>query len=202
MIEMPLTITQRAREHIHFGSENMKTRKIPLIMGIIVLVALAFVGVAAACEDSCGDSCGDGCGDCGGCNLGCTPGYWKHPDIHPWPSDAALPGDDFFVGQRLTPDADLDGDGDDDTYLDSLWYKGGNGVDGAMRILYRAATAAYLNEMAFDEDFTCGAEGSVYGEWYELYLEGYLSEDRDTIIENAELIDECNNSFCPLSRGD
>jgi hypothetical protein len=116
-------------------------------------------------------------------NLGCTPGFWKHPDIHPWPSYAPEPDDSMFVG-------DLNGDGDPDTYLDSLQYKGGNGIDGARRILLRASTAAYLNEIAFGEDYTC------YNDWSDLFSDAYYHGDRHAMIDAAAQIDECNNSIC------
>jgi len=85
---------------------------------------------------------------------------------------------------------DLNGDGDPDTYLDTLSYKGGHGVDGARRILIRATIAAYLNQYAFGEDFTCSED------WVLLYFHGIVSGDRDMMIANANLIDECNNSIC------
>ena len=142
----------------------MKISKLSLA-GIVLLVALASVGVASACE-----------------GWGCTPGFWKnHPEA--WPDSAIQPEQPFPLG-------DLDSDGDPDTYLDTLSYKGGPGVDGARRILIRATIAAYLNQYAFGEDFTCSED------WVHLYLNGIVSDDRDTIIANANLIDECNNSIC------
>jgi hypothetical protein len=121
-------------------------------------------------------------------NLGCSPGYWKHPDIHPWPSEADQPDANLFVG-------DLDGDGDADTFLDSLWYKGGSGIDGARRILLRASTAAYLNEAAFGDDFTCADT------WEDLFADAFYGDDRKEMIHAADQIDECNNSICPSGCG-
>ena len=136
------------------------------LLGVVLLIALASVGVASACE-----------------GWGCTPGYWKHPEIHPWPSSAYEPDDNLLVG-------DLNGDSDPDTYLDSLWYKGGNDIDGAKRILLRASTAAYLNQIAFGEDFTCSED------WYSLFYDVYYFGDRHAMIDAAAQIDECNNSIC------
>jgi len=146
------------------GDVTMKISKLSLA-GIVLMVALASVGVASACE-----------------GWGCTPGFWKnHPEA--WP-DSAIPP------EQLTGLGDVDGDGDPDTYIDMLGYKGGPGVDGARKILLRAATAAYLNQYAFGEDFTCSDD------WFDLYVEAFLSGDRATMIANANLIDDCNNSIC------
>ena len=113
---------------------------------------------------------------------GCTPGFWKnHPEA--WPDSAIQP-------ERLFPLGDLNCDGAPDTYFDTLSYKGGPGVDGARRILIRATMAAHLNQVAFGEDFTCSED------WSLLFMHGMVSDDRDTIIANANLIDECNNSIC------
>ena len=93
----------------------MKTSRIPLLVGIVLLAALAFIGVASACE------------------YGCTPGYWKnHPKA--WPVE--------FVPAHPV---DLNNDGLDDTAMDMLRYKGGSGIEGAQRILLRAYVASYLN---------------------------------------------------------
>ena len=96
----------------------MNTKRIPLLVGIVLLVALAFVGVASACTE------------------GCTPGYWKNNYPGAWP----VPNNPLGVN--------LNGDSQPDTYLDALNYKGGTGVEGAERILLRAFVAAYLNSMA------------------------------------------------------
>ena len=101
----------------------MKTNRL-LLMGIVLLVALAFVGVASACE------------------YGCTPGYWKN-HLEVW-----------YTPDMRTGFGDLNGDGiDPDTPLDALKYHGGNDIDGARRILTRAYVAAVLNKAAFGDDF-------------------------------------------------
>ena len=134
------------------------------LAGIVLLIALASVGVASANE-----------------GWGCTHGFWKnHPES--WPVRTSP--------EQLFDGMDHDGDGDPDTYMDVLGYKGGPGVDGAMRILYRAAVAAHLNQRGFGRHFTCSDD------WIALFWEANLSGDRGTILANAELIDECNNSIC------
>jgi hypothetical protein len=142
---------------------SVKISKLSLA-GIVLLVALASVGVASANE-----------------GWGCTPGFWKnHPES--WPVRTSP--------EQLFGKMDLDDDGDLDTYMDVLGYKGGPGVDGAMRILYRTSVAAHLNQRGFGRDFTCSDD------WVALYTEANMSGDRATIIANANLIDECNNSIC------
>ena len=135
------------------------------LAGIVLLVALASVGVASAFAE-----------------WGCTPGFWKnHPES--WPVSAGSP-------EQVFPMGDLNGDGAPDTYLHTLSYKGGPGMDGARRILIRATMAAYLNQNAFGENYTCS------GDWILLYLHAIVSDDRDLMIANANLIDACNNSIC------
>ena len=100
----------------------MKTNRL-LLMGIVLLVALAFVGVASACE------------------YGCTPGYWKnHPEV--WEGITFVPGFDY-------PEIDLNSDPGFDTPLEMLSYHGGPGIDGAKRILLRAYIASFLNHEMF-----------------------------------------------------
>jgi hypothetical protein len=101
----------------------MKTRRLPLLVGIVLLLSLAFVGVASACE------------------FGCTPGFWKnHPDAWPEP-ELQLPCHDF----------DLNGDDVIDTPMDMLNYKGGSGIEGAQRIVLRAYVASKLNKATWSD---------------------------------------------------
>lgn len=82
-------------------------------------------------------------------NEGCTPGYWKnHPtsweEVNP---TALLTFDHVSVAfPPFAPsNSDLDGNGTADTFMDALNFKGGTGLIGAERILFRAAVAAWLN---------------------------------------------------------
>jgi hypothetical protein len=146
----------------------MKTKRLPLLVGIVLLLTLAFVGVASACE------------------YGCTPGYWKnHPDA--WP---CLNPDSIMV----PPDTDLNGDGQADTFMDALNYKGGSGDIGAERILLRAGVAAYLNECAFrSEEFP--------NDWQDEFF-GYLDDpagQRDNMLGLADYLDSLNNGVCEFT---
>jgi len=143
---------------------DMKTKRIPLLVGMVLLAAMAFVGIASACD------------------YGCTPGYWKnHPDDWPCldPNRVMDP-----------PNADLDGDGDLDTFMDALNYKGGSGDIGAERILLRAGVAAYLNSCAFDkfpDDFS-----DLFD-----YLDNPVGQ-RNGMLNLAGYFDYNNNAGCPF----
>ena len=77
-----------------------------------------------------------------GCEYeGKTPGFWKNHEEAWCPSGYStemLVGDVFIIPPCLSGLAD-------DTLLEALSYKGGRGVEGAARILLRAAVAAILN---------------------------------------------------------
>jgi len=114
----------------------MKTNRL-LLMGVVLLAALACVGVASACE------------------YGCTPGFWKnHYEV--WDGITFVPGDDY-------PEVDLNSDPGFDTPLEMLSYHGGPGIDGAKRILLRAYIASFLNhEMFADFPFNMGEVIAAY----------------------------------------
>jgi hypothetical protein len=132
-------------------------------------------------------------------NEGCTPGYWKnHPES--WQeAGRAAPNTPLTYDHPSTafppfaPTFDLDGDGDADTFLDALNYKGGSGVAGAERILLRAAVAAWLN-------------AAHEGVGYPLRRAALVAEvnaaiesgDRQTMLALAAELDRLNNLGCPL----
>lgn len=130
---------------------------------------------------------------------GCTPGYWKnHPESWQEASRAA-PNTPLTYDHPSTafppfdPTFDLDGDGDADTFLDALNYKGGSGAAGAERILLRAAVAAWLN-------------AAHEGVGYPLRRAQFVAEvnaaidsgDRQTMLALAARLDNLNNLGCPL----
>lgn len=118
---------------------------------------------------------------------GCTPGYWKnHPNA--WSKTGYLNGQSVssvFSGAESLSDA---------TLLEALNFGGGSGVDGAKRILLRAAVAALLNAAHPDVN-------------YELTTAQVISQvsaaletnDRSTILALAEKLDGYNNAGCPLN---
>ncbi len=125
---------------------------------------------------------------------GCTPGYWKnHTDN--W--EEANPGTKFgdkFEQAR----ANVAGQ----TFLQTLQGGGGPGLDGAAKILARAATAAFLN---------AAHEGLGYP-WRrdQVGIDGrpplkdavnaaFASNNRDTMLALADRLDDDNNLGCPLN---
>lgn len=120
---------------------------------------------------------------------GCTPGYWKnHTDS--WGPSGYAPGD--LVGGVF----DLSGYSmlASDTLLEALQYKGGNGLDGAARILLRAATAALLNASHPDVDSPWEVSDLL------LAVDNALAtDDRSAILQMAWVLDMDNNLGCPLN---
>ncbi len=125
-------------------------------------------------------------------NEGCTPGYWKN---HPGNWEEYRPGSllrfNFAIPAQLAAFRN-------DTFVDALNYKGGPGVEGGARILFRAAIAAYLN---------AAHEGVGYpyrrfrdpGHLELQINEALASLDRSRMIALAEWLDTANNLGCPLS---
>lgn len=145
-----------------------RTKTITLTL-LILLVLVPFIGVepVAACEE------------------GCTPGYWKnHPDAWVGHSPDDHVGDVFDVPSYLGLA--------DDTLLEALNYKGGKGLEGAARILLRAAVAALLNAshpdiIGFDPAYLVGEVNGALDSGY-----------RSTMLWWASFLDDNNNLGCPL----
>ena len=133
---------------------------------------------------------------------GCTPGYWKnHTDS--WQETGSLSPNtpltfDHSATDNIPPFApssdDLNADGSTDTFLDALYFKGGPGLVGAERILFRAAVASWLN-------------ASNEGVGFPLRRKDFVPEvnaaiatgDRQTMIDYASYLDGLNNLGCPLN---
>jgi hypothetical protein len=141
---------------------------------------------------------------------GCTPGYWKN---HTSAWEEYSPSTTLGVGNTAMfrfaggPNAMDDAPAAVQQYasttaLQALSFRGGNGVDGAARILLRAAVAAYLN---------AAHEGVGYPlrrrETSELTGEAPLivmiddaldSGNRAEMLALADKLDRYNNLGCPL----
>jgi len=119
------------------------------------------------------------------CGEGCTPGFWKnHIDL--WPA-GILPTDtigDYFTGAE--PYADT-------TLLEALSFDGGNGLNGAKRVLLRAAVAALLNSASPDVDYVMST-----AEVIDAVNAALASNSRSTMLALARELDEANNAGCPL----
>jgi hypothetical protein len=133
---------------------------------------------------------------------GCTPGYWKanydNRDAVNW-FDGANP-DSLIKTVFSSADGDLDKDPSADTVRDALSYKGGGGLEGAERILLRAASAAWLNigTGAFDYEF--GTEAQLIA----AVNAAIDSGSRSDMLNLASVLDAFNNAeddegiHCPL----
>jgi hypothetical protein len=128
-------------------------------------------------------------------NQGCTPGYWKnHTDS--W--EEFTPGtplnvyaSNFTFPEQLAAFRTV-------TFQEALSFKGGSGVEGATRILMRAAVAAYLNAAhegvgypyrRYNDPFNIQAQVNA----------ALASLDRDTMLSLASTLDAANNLGCPLN---
>jgi len=107
----------------------MKKTKVILVIGILSLILLAGANSATACE-------------------GLTPGYWKnHPEEwYGYDPDQTLGS--VFSGLPSS----IAGK----TLMEALSFKGGNGFEGAIRILLRSAVAALLNFEHPDIEYEIG----------------------------------------------
>ena len=115
------------------------------------------------------------------CDQGCTPGYWKnHTDM--WgnysPNDTLIQvgfvDAGSYAGVKM---------------IDALQYAGGPGVDGATRIMLRAAVASLLNGT-----LTGGLATNI------TLLnanDALRSGNRDFILSVATFFDGMNNLYCP-----
>jgi hypothetical protein len=125
---------------------------------------------------------------------GCTPGYWKnHTDNWQETSPDKLFSKKYVGAAALLPTQTLG---------QALNGGGGSGVDGAAKILARAASAAWLN---------AAHEGLGYP-WRRVSvgLDGrppltatvnvaFESGDRDAMLALAARLDQDNNLGCPLN---
>lgn len=124
---------------------------------------------------------------------GCTPGFWKN---HP------------LAWQEYTPSTLVHQAGfgtnlpqSGDTLQQALSYGGGSGVDGARRILLRAATAAMLNAAHDSLDYPLRRwqsppDPSGFMPIVKSLLAG---TDRAAMLAYADYLDRINNSgTCPL----
>jgi hypothetical protein len=142
---------------------------------------------------------------------GCTPGYWKANydklDASNWWTSDPTPDtlvQDVFMEATL----DLNGKGGADNLRDALSYKGGGGLEGAERILLRAAAAAYLNTGLPFHNYGYGDTAKVVADVDQAIVDAYANPDekvgRQILINLAGTLDTWNNFtdedglHCPL----
>lgn len=118
----------------------------------------------------------------------CTPGYWKnHTDNWKRATTDTVVGSIFAGATTATSGA---------SFLEALSFKGGKGLEGAERILMRAAVAGYLNEVHTDLGYPLSRNGIV-----RRVDEAIATQQRDEMIAMAAFFDDLNNApeGCPLS---
>jgi hypothetical protein len=130
--------------------------------------------------------------------YGFTPGYWKN-HAEEWYRTDYMPMDKVRLIFGITHTdlikngkMDLNKDGQDDTLMDALGYKGGNDLRGKVQILLRAAVAGLLNESALGDYYP------PYDDVDELIMavNAAINTSNKTIINNlAGQIDYWNNGI-------
>ncbi len=114
---------------------------------------------------------------------GCTLGYWKN-HLASWPASYAPPD----------PLSSVFATGWNDSLLAALKFHGGPGVDGARRILFKQAVAALLNAAHGDVGYPLSEAEVIDG-----VNAALATGNRATMIAYAGLLDEANNTGCPLN---
>jgi hypothetical protein len=119
---------------------------------------------------------------------GCTPGYWKNHTSSWAPSGyttSQLVSSVFSGANAGQASA---------TLLQALGFSGGSGVDGAERVLLRAAVAALLNAAHPGVDYDWAAADII-----SQVSAALAGNDRDAILALATTLDNENNSGCTLN---
>jgi hypothetical protein len=115
---------------------------------------------------------------------GCGAGYWRNTQAE-WPAYAEAVLGDVFGNLP----AALGGV----SFRDALALGGGRGVDGALRLLSRAAVAALLNASSDDVAYPRTAQSVI-----DAVQAAIDSGDRAAILELAEALDADNDLGCPI----
>jgi hypothetical protein len=125
---------------------------------------------------------------------GCTPGFWKN-HLNAWPAGIST-GDTFTDNPfAFVEPVDLNGDGNPETYLQALSYKGGSTINGARMIFLRAVVAGELNYLKFG--FTYPGYDQYENHFGDI-SNTYRYGSREALLRIAELVDGWNNAGCPL----
>ncbi|MFP5287001.1 MAG: hypothetical protein ACLGI9_14765 [Thermoanaerobaculia bacterium] len=123
-------------------------------------------------------------------SQGCTPGYWKNHEKS-WPATG------YSTGQTVSSvfsQASLYPSLGSATLHQALYFEGGSDITGAAGNLLRAATAGLLNT----------AHSGVDYPWLTAQLisevnAALATQNRETILGLASVIDKNNNLGCPLN---
>lgn len=123
-------------------------------------------------------------------DQGCTPGYWKN-HLDAWLPTGFSPSQSVAsVFNAATTFPDLGSA----TLLKALQFGGGSGVDGAAKILLRAAVSSLLNAAHPDVAFPRAAAQVI-----DDVNAAITSGNRSTMLSLATELDTDNNGGCPLN---
>jgi hypothetical protein len=162
---------------------NIRLRFAAIAVAAAIPLALAPAGMANAYDDH--GYPGGGYEEVTG-SEGCTPGYWKnHTDSWTVYSPSQSLSSVFAATPAVYSST---------TLLQGLSFNGGNGVDGASRILLRAAVAAILNAANEDVDYQYTSAQIT-----SRVNAALASGDRATILALATDLDRANNGGCTLN---
>ena len=86
----------------------------------------------------------------------------------------------------------------DDSLLDALNYKGGEGLSGAAQTLLRAAVAALLNDAHPEINYPYVGDiiSDVNDALADAVLEPEVEDGRDILLDLKDIFDEFNNLEC------
>lgn len=135
------------------------------------------------------------------CDQGCTPGYWKnHTDSWVgYTPNQTLAGAGFVIPDQLASFRTV-------KLIDALQGGGGSGLNGAAKILFRAATASLLNAAALAGPPTyhfwtpaeiLNGQGTNFTGVNEILAMSPLT--RQVMLAYAAELDYYNNLGCPLN---
>lgn len=152
-------------------------------ISLLVLIAVVMTSMVGASLLSPGKALA--------CPAGLTPGFWKnHTEL--W---SGFSPDDPLGS--LYSNASLYGL-ENVTLLEALSFPGGKGLDGAARILLRAAVAAALNEVSpivNSDDYSYPPEDLAH---LQAWVNVSLTQDREYMINvAAQQLDAWNNNGVP-----
>jgi hypothetical protein len=140
---------------------------------------------------------------------GCTPGYWKNHTSN-WEEYApngsvGTPGTAGYkpgtVGAVFNSTAGAPVPYASWTLLQALQGGGGSGVDGAAKILLRAAVAAVLNAAHDSVGYPLQRSAGDFGGngFVDDVVAALKSGDRNRMLNLASTLDRLNNLGCPLN---
>jgi hypothetical protein len=129
--------------------------------------------------------------ECGG--QGCTPGFWKanidQLGGNAWPvAQTVKVGDVFTLGSCGAKYAGL-------SLRSALSLKGGSSLDGAVQILLRIGTGAYLNSVS-----DCVNYGQTEQQVVDAVNAALATCTREALLSLGSTLDALNNAGCPIDQ--